>query len=280
MEHKTVLMTPAIAREYLKRNVSNRPIRPTVVEGLKDIFERGEYVQTHQGVAFDVTGNLIDGQHRLSAIAMMPEEFCVPILVTRGLPEEAYRVTDIGLKRSNADVLHIQQGLAAVARYMARMVERHASSISPTLLLDYTKPCEREYQRLMDYCPTITKTWSSAAIRTAAILRMKSGGDEDYILLSYHAINHADYDSMSRIVKALYRQQTQGRVRGISDLFLRAFRAFDVKRANLDTIQITDPSLVYTEAKDVIVSKVLGKKVGVQKPAPKVEKKKIPYGVD
>lgn len=273
MESKIVVVTPAVAREWLKRNVNNRPLRMSTVSGLKAAFMRGEYVLTHQGVAFDVSGNLLDGQHRLSAIAQMPDGFSVEMMVTRNLPPKAFDVLDIGVKRNAGDVLRVSSGVAAVARFMALIVETDRVGITPTLLIPYVSGVQEPYQELVSYAPSVSKTWSSAAVRTAAILRLLSGGDRDYVLLSYHAVLHAEYDAMSRIVQALYRQQMQGKVRGSMDLFARAYKAFDIRKASLDTIQISDHSAVVGEARDLIQRNVLGqKKAGVEMPAKKVKK--------
>lgn len=270
METKTLIVSPQVARDWLKRNVNNRPLRATTVAGLKAAFQRGEYVLTHQGIGFDTDGNLIDGQHRLTAISEMPDDFRVEMMVTRGLPRKAFEVLDIGVKRSNSDVLRVAQGLAASARFMATIVESNRSGITPSFLVPYISGIEDTYATLTSYTPTVTRTWASAAVRSAAVLRMLGGADMDYVLLSYHALNHAEFDSMSRVIQSLYRQQTQGRVRGNLDLFARCYRAFDNRKAALDTIQITDQSNVISAAREAILVHVLGQKKAGVMPAKKV----------
>lgn len=65
---ETVAMTPAMAERFLARNEGNRLIRRYKVEAIADAIRRGEWETTHQGIAIDPDGRLIDGQHRLSAI--------------------------------------------------------------------------------------------------------------------------------------------------------------------------------------------------------------------
>lgn len=271
METKVMRITPPMAREWLKKNKDNRPLRPTKVEGLKLAFQRGEYVPTHQGVAFLRDGTLADGQHRLTAIAEMPDNFGVEMMVTRGLMPEAQRVMDLNTPRSASDILRRHQGLVAVARYMAKMVEPHRQAITPTFLLPFVNAVDEQFTSLLDYCPTVSKTWSAASIRTAAILRMV-GGDRDYILLSYHALNHADFESMTPRIQALYRQAVRGSVNSSSlDIFARAYRAFDVRGQKVPTIQITDQANVIAEAKEVIQFLISGTK----KKAPASGAKKV-----
>jgi len=261
METKVIRVTPPMAREWLKKNVDNRPLSKGKVEGLRLALQRGEYMTTHQGVAFDTDGNLLDGQHRLHAIADMPETFGVEILVTRDLPRASFKAIDIGQKRTPSDVLRISQGLAAVARFLAGIVETQRTGITPQLLVPYVSGVAGSYARLIGYTPTTQKTWASSPVRAAAIVRMLSGGDSDYILLSYHALVHAEFDAMAPIIQTLYRQQAKGLVRsGGFDLFVRAYRAFDAKKQHLGKMQINDQAAMVQEVRDVILQRVLAEK--------------------
>jgi hypothetical protein len=68
---------------------------------LTEAFRRGEYVTTHQGIAINGKGQVVDGLHRLKS-AFDAEEALLT-LVTRDLPEAAMPVIDIGKARSNSD---------------------------------------------------------------------------------------------------------------------------------------------------------------------------------
>jgi hypothetical protein len=61
-------VTPKKAAEYLARNTANRPLAKRTVREFAQAMRRGEWLVTHQGIAFDTTGALVDGQHRLAAI--------------------------------------------------------------------------------------------------------------------------------------------------------------------------------------------------------------------
>jgi hypothetical protein len=260
MQTKVVKITPSLASNWLATNTINRPLRESVVDGLVSAFKRGEYQATHQGIAFAESGELLDGQHRLTAIAKMPPGFSVDIMVTRGLPKTVFKVIDCGLKRSHGDVLGISTGHAAVARFLAATHQTAKESITTDFLIPFVKGTEQPYTRLTQFCSKTSKTWSSAAVRSAAILRMASGGDFDYIGISYHALNHDDFDSMSPIIQALYRQQLRGLVTGPHDLFCRAWRAFDVDAQRLTTIQINDTAGIVAKAREVILKEILGMK--------------------
>lgn len=269
MKTHVMSVTPAMAEKWLQRNTINRPIRMSVVEGYLAAYRRGEYKLTHQGIAFATDGALLDGQHRLTALTQMPQGFSLQMMVTTDMPPDSFKAIDLGLRRSNSDVLRVPQGLAAVARYLAVLNDQRHSSISPQLLMSYINPIEDCYDKLVSFCPTVTKTWSSAAVRSAAILQMMAGGDKDYICITYYALNHAEFDSMSQIAKVLYRQHIKGATKAKAvDMFCRSFKAFDHRNAGLGTIQISDTSTIVSRARSIVQERVLCEKKAGTKAAP------------
>ncbi|WP_405993756.1 hypothetical protein [Streptomyces sp. NBC_00986] len=78
--------------------------RQTVTH-LARAIERGEWKLTHQGIAFDENGQLVDGQHRLAAI--VKAGMAVEILVAHDVPRSAFTVMDTGRKRTGRDALSL-----------------------------------------------------------------------------------------------------------------------------------------------------------------------------
>ncbi|MBR4552878.1 MAG: hypothetical protein IKO20_04060 [Bacteroidaceae bacterium] len=114
------LITPEIAAEYLKRNTFNRPLIKRAVKIYADTIRKGQWLLTSQGISFNKNGELIDGQHRLSAIieADMPVE----MLVFRGVSNAAFQVLDTGKNRNAGQILAMAgvksaQGMASVLRW-------------------------------------------------------------------------------------------------------------------------------------------------------------------
>ncbi|MFH0241805.1 hypothetical protein ACGRHY_05045 [Streptomyces sp. HK10] len=102
--HMEVLdVSPQLATEWLTRNTNNRPLSKKTVQQLAGQIQRGEWQLTHQGIAFDEDGTLIDGQHRLAAI--VKAGITVPLTVTHGVPRTAFTVMDTGRKRTGRDAL-------------------------------------------------------------------------------------------------------------------------------------------------------------------------------
>lgn len=260
METKVIRITPGMAANWLEANTINRPLRKSVVEGFIAAYKRDEHRLTHQGIAFAETGELIDGQHRLTAISKMPPDFYVEMMVTRGMQKSAFDAIDQGLKRSHSDVLRIDSGHAAVARHLATLHETSRIGITTQYIAPFADAIEEPYLQLVGFCPKRTKVWSSAKVQAAAILQMMNGGDRDYICMSYYALNHLEFQAMSPVVETLFRQQATGKTAANSDLFYRAFKAFDKRNQNLDKLQITDPASILVKAREIITDKVLGEK--------------------
>jgi len=65
---RTVLVTPDVARDWLTKNVVNRPLIARNIEALAFDMRTGRWLLTHQGIAFNRDGLLVDGQHRLHAV--------------------------------------------------------------------------------------------------------------------------------------------------------------------------------------------------------------------
>lgn len=103
IETNVETITPELATRYLSRNIKNRSIRKQEVEAYAREIKRGTFVLTHQGIAFDSDGNLIDGQHRLMAIAMAGTP--VQMMVSRGVAPAALTIVDRGASRTMRDVV-------------------------------------------------------------------------------------------------------------------------------------------------------------------------------
>lgn len=116
-ESAWVDVDPATAKEMLAANKSNRPVSRDTVLGYAREMAAGAWIETHQGIAFDDSGRLIDGQHRLLAVA--ESGATVRMLVTYDLPERpagqtqsTMDVVDRGRVRSVGSQLKIAHGLA------------------------------------------------------------------------------------------------------------------------------------------------------------------------
>jgi hypothetical protein len=95
-------ITPAKARSYLEANTSNRRIRRHKVESFSRQMAEGKWLVTHQGIAFNCDGTLLDGQHRLHSI--VESGVTVRMMVVRGVPKTCMLGIDQGTNRDGLDI--------------------------------------------------------------------------------------------------------------------------------------------------------------------------------
>jgi len=101
-EIKTV--TKSLVDTLLAMNTSNRLIKHRVVERYKRDIASGNWALTNQGIGVSVDGVLIDGQHRLLAIAQSGYP-PIEILIVYGLSMDSQKHVDQQAKRSARDLL-------------------------------------------------------------------------------------------------------------------------------------------------------------------------------
>lgn len=99
------LITPEIAKEYLKFNTVNRPLNKTTVDYYADQMRRGQWMLNGETICFSDGGVLINGQHRLNAI--IKADTPIQMLVVRGVQSESFITFDNGKNRTMADILSL-----------------------------------------------------------------------------------------------------------------------------------------------------------------------------
>jgi hypothetical protein len=123
---KVEIITPESAAGYLAKNDRNRRQKETTLDAYARDMLAGKWRLTHQGIAFDDKGNLIDGQHRLGAVlrAKVPVE----MLVMRGFPSKA--------DKDGIQLIEAQNGKDMMAYCVAQMgvllqeIRRDAGTLS------------------------------------------------------------------------------------------------------------------------------------------------------
>jgi hypothetical protein len=256
IKYEIVKLTPALAVELLKRNTNNRTLREGHVESLRESMARDEWQLTHQGLAFAADGELLDGQHRLAAIARMPEDWSCQMLVASGFDRETvFPVIDaVQCKRNVADVLRIDRGLAEVATFLARLQLAGNQGLTPVYVEAFADWARPRFDALVSYAPRKLRTWSSAPVRAAGVVAIELYRDPDYVALVYGALVNQDYNAMSRVVQSMLKAYTNGNVRASQqmDLFLRCLKIFNAENADLHKVQIMDASKALASVRDLL----------------------------
>lgn len=98
-------VTPDTAFEYLATAGKNRRISGPQVNKWAKAMRAGQWRLTGDPIRFDITGALIDGQHRLTAV--INSGVPIEVAVARNCALDVFPVLDDGKRRSGADVLSI-----------------------------------------------------------------------------------------------------------------------------------------------------------------------------
>ena len=107
--HSTVeRITPEKAKAYLDNaNPLNRSVQGLTKKYAKTMLAGFWYLH-HQGIAFDESGMLIDGHHRLRAI--VESGVTIEIMVTRGCPKGSLPGIDRGTIKTHLHISRMQPG--------------------------------------------------------------------------------------------------------------------------------------------------------------------------
>ena len=105
MRTEKELITSLRARQLLLKNVANRPLKPKVIKKYAQAMREGRLVPNGATICLNRKGELIDGQHRLSAIIATDLSF--EMLIVYDLPDNAFASIDSGSVRSGGDVLAV-----------------------------------------------------------------------------------------------------------------------------------------------------------------------------
>lgn len=106
-------LTPQAADDWIKHcNTHNRKLIDGHVEYLIGEMQAGRWRLTHQGIAFSTNRVLLDGQHRLWAVAL--SGVTVPMRIFVNEPPEAMQVLDTGQRRRNHQIMTLTAGMGEV----------------------------------------------------------------------------------------------------------------------------------------------------------------------
>lgn len=106
-----VRVTPTVAQEWLDTQKANRVLNRNAVLAYRRDMIDNRWHFTGDPIRFDVNGHLIDGQHRLTALALIEAGAFPPyvdFMVMRGLPTEAQLAMDQGRRRSTGQQLQLK----------------------------------------------------------------------------------------------------------------------------------------------------------------------------
>jgi len=241
IETTTEQVTPEMAEAYLSKNPANRPLSPTTVTAFAEDMRLGLWRPTHQGIAFDQEGNLLDGQHRCAAV--IQAGVTVTMQVSRNVPRQYMNVLDAGRKRTAADSLAIAgyrytAVMASIARigilYDAKdLSPKHMRSVSGPQVHDYSvqhaQALTAASARAMQWRPQIPTTTAISGSSFFLFNRVDPEATEQFFNAILHMRTNGEGDPRLALIRRLNSQRANREkltaLQGV-DFFIRAWNAW------------------------------------------------------
>ena len=224
------VITPKKAEEYLKHNIRNRKHRRQVVNELSTIITQGEWRLVHQPIAFDSTGRLVDGQHRLMAI--VKTGIGVTSYVARYNSElRAMNLPiDRQTRRSIADILERDKKTTETVTSIIEVAQGRERRI-PTIgeVTAALTRLEPELIALHERCNHAAKVRSTQSVRGAVVCCMRAASDSEYIVEQYRACLLLDFAACKPSVLAFIKacdSHIGGGGSSRKEMFIRSLKAF------------------------------------------------------
>ncbi len=263
MRFEVMRITPTEAQKWLDHNRINRPIRKAHVKRLAAAMKRGEWVVNHQAIALNGT-NLLDGQHRLSAILLSGLPY-VEMSVIRDAKDSTFDTIDIGEKRSLSDVyradIHVMNQVSFVARLL------HIRKASPQQVAPiYEKLCPL-FTEIVNSAPRNAGRFTAAPIRVAAGAAILSGENKNRVLAIYRNLCEFRAEELPRVGQIFMKQAAidSGNSKigpsgsfGQASMLARAWTVFQEKYAKNERLRIDDQTVQVGEVREVFRSVLNG----------------------
>jgi hypothetical protein len=228
-DYETV--TPQQAADWLRiHNRGNRVVYPSRVAALAKEMVQGTFKLTHQGIAFDKTARLIDGQHRL--LAIVKANVPVTLAVTRGAGTDIYLAIDQGRAKSTADIFGLDKKVAQVVRLAAHYMGDSVTQSGVAQWIPVVAPTAEWLRKGAKSSPARV---GSAATVLAAVVQILAGADKSYVKSVFSSLVNGDYAQLPPIALSFAGQATSGRINVTDkqDVIVKSLIVFDSEKANI-----------------------------------------------
>ncbi len=264
IKSEMILVTPEMATQFLAFNEQNRRVRAGWGDYLAYSIRSGEWKATHQGIAFSDSGRLIDGQHRMMAI--VKADIPVNVMVTYGLPDDAFTVIDNGVKRTDEDLTRLPRHLVELSKMFLQIMAFEGTE-SPTGASKHAKTTPRQlhlyaevlrcfFEFMVKQSNTRVKIFSSTPVVSAAVYSLMIGESPDYVGKTYRQMVTGDTQSMPPICLSAVRQVLTGKITTKggnecrTDNFVRFISVFKESNKNNLKLVMRDQKAVIGEVRN------------------------------
>jgi len=229
-------VTPEMAKHFLEKNGVNRKLRWWYVDRLVSEIVSGRWHVTNQGIGIDLNGVLMDGQHRLHAIAKCG--IGVWMNVTFDMLPDSYIAIDLNLHRTVADALRIHQSEAEI---YTMMLDLYGVAIPDIRLVELLhKRFGTESAELLKNARRAVAVYSSASVKASAIIQMEFTNQHDYICQTYRDLITGNIVKLPKNAQAFvtWVGKTKRCTTDRELLFTRSLTVFDKADSDHQTVKV------------------------------------------
>jgi hypothetical protein len=255
MRTEVMQITPSMADVFLKQNIGNRAVRQGWVNELAGFIESNQWKTSHQGIAFDKGGRLLDGQHRLMAVLKANRP--VKMNVTFEADAESFSVMDQGQRRTAADILSVDRRHAEIVRLAVRTMT-NSTRVTPLDLQTMHAAIGPTCSALVEHCGRANRFFSTAPMKLAAVARVLGGADRDYVFGLYSDLVLGNIDALPPIGKGLVKQYVRGALDtgDVKDKLARGFLVFNPDSRDTTRVQVKDCDVSVEAIRNILRSVV------------------------
>lgn len=197
------------AKAMLMKNKSNRKIKPLLVKKYQNQIERNLW-QDHSQIIVNNSGELLDGQHRLTACSQSGTTIKAFLVCSKvGTPLEL--ACDIGGTRSGRDYSCVSDSVTDMAGAVCRMyLKPHEFN-----QIAQAKMAEKIHKDIIGllgddvlctFASARLKPFSSAPLRVGALWSLYHYEDISYVLSQVNALRNLEFGSMSKYMEVFYKK--------------------------------------------------------------------------
>lgn len=204
-----MLVTPEVAKRWLEQNtLSNRPISEATVNAYLEEIEAGRWALTHQSIAFNPQGELVDGQHRLTALLRSGRS--VVMMVATGFPIQYNSPIDTGYVRRLSHLTGKTNRWVSVVRALC-MIERGLPTKSFKFTLGQVEDVARNHKSSIDEVLAACRTQRACPTGLVAALTFAHPVNRDLVIAFAREVDTGEMLQVGDPAYALRRWVLAGR---------------------------------------------------------------------
>lgn len=189
MYFKEMLVTPAWAKETLKKNFNNRKINPNRIKTYAADMKNGKWSVSPQPICIGVNGELLDGQNRLFAV--VESGVSVHMMIAFNVPEDS--IIDRGQERTPYQSLYMRgviprelatkEVVSMVSNYLMQTFTTFRNRCSDSEIADFINDNIDDIVKVIEMTTKKKKNQfcNLVSVRVAIFAALKSGVSEDVL---------------------------------------------------------------------------------------------------